>query len=104
MRHRCKKCSDIKVASVGRGEIANLKACHFSYLLSELQARMSRGCKFCNDLVLILITFRRKSTLSPVTATNTLLIRKCRMDHNCSSEFKNKKSMEDIIMSSTEVV
>ncbi len=31
MLHRCKKCSDIlKVESVGRGEIANLKACHFS--------------------------------------------------------------------------
>ena len=31
MLHRCKKCGDIlKVASVGGGELANLKACHFS--------------------------------------------------------------------------
>ena len=32
MLHRCKKCNDIfKVASVGGGEIATLKACHISH-------------------------------------------------------------------------
>ena len=32
MVHRCKKCNDIlKVASVGGGEHASLKACHFSH-------------------------------------------------------------------------
>ncbi len=37
MLHRCKKCSDIlKVASVGGGEIANLKAYHFSHFEFQL--------------------------------------------------------------------
>ena len=63
MFHRCKKCSNIlKVASVGGGETASLKACHFSpfqlqlchqralqkcrRLLAKSQARMSRDCRF----------------------------------------------------------
>ena len=42
MVHRCKKCSDIlKVASVGRGEHANLKACHFSHFQFQLCHRRS---------------------------------------------------------------
>ncbi len=37
MLHRCKKCNNIlKVASVGGGEIANLKACHFSHFQFQL--------------------------------------------------------------------
>ena len=37
MLHRCKKWSDIlKVASVGGGEIADLKSCHFSHFQFQL--------------------------------------------------------------------
>ncbi len=50
MLHRCKKCSDIfKVSSVGGGEIANLKACHFSlfqFQLSHQRSLLKCHCTF----------------------------------------------------------
>ncbi len=50
MLHRCKKCSNnLKVASVGGGEVANLAACHFShfqFLLCHQRSLLKCHCTF----------------------------------------------------------
>ena len=57
----CKKCSDIlKVASVGRGEMANMKQCHFSHF--EFQLCHQRSLLKCHCTFYIYGPLVKKST------------------------------------------
>ncbi len=83
MVHRCKKCSDIlKVASVGGGQHASLKACHFSHF--QFQLCHQRSLLKCHCTFYIYGPLVQKSTFS-FSKDCLLAILSSKMSRHCPS-------------------
>ncbi len=125
MLHRCKKCSDIfKAASVGRVEISSME--HWAKglfvrfwiegLLAELQARMSRDCRFLlfwhhnyqvsflnwflqllfEDFRMIFVPLRRSLKFTPLFFVTGFILASVRSKlNNCKYKHNPKTSCQD---------